>query len=284
MVMMKTARGAAALMLALLLSACGTGALASTPAPTFTAAPAPATAIPATSTPAPTPTAKPLPVRPPHSIDLGADRWLITHSLDGQDQAHNYAIKAQWPVVEGLSTPQTEQFNLAVQALVTDTLSSFQKMIPEPLPEQGGFIYLNYQLIGAGNGLLSILFDVSTYTGGAHSNTVHRALNFDLNTGQALTWNDVFLPTVDPVATLAVIATDELTNTNRLLFPEGAEPRPENYQVWNFDFTGLQITFDQYQVMPYAYGPQTVAIPYYELKKELKPDSPLADFWQLTNR
>ena len=39
------------------------------------------------------------------------------------------------------------------------------------------------------------------------------------------------------------------------MFPDGAEPRPENYQVWNFDFNGLLITFDQYQVMPYAYGP-----------------------------
>jgi Protein of unknown function (DUF3298) len=94
--------------------------------------------------------------------------------------------------------PQAEQFNLAVQTLVTDTLNGFQQMITEPLLGQGGSIYLNYQVIFAGNGLL--------------------------------------------------------------------------------------ITFDQYQVMPYAAGPQTVAIPYYELKDDLRPDSPLTDFWQLTNR
>ena len=56
-------------------------------------------------------------------------------------------------------------------------------MMTEPLLGQGGFIYVNYQVIGADNGLLSILFDVSTYTGGAHANTTHIPLNFDLKTG-----------------------------------------------------------------------------------------------------
>ena len=79
-----------------------------------------------------------------------------------------------------------------------------------------------------------------------------------------LTLNDVFKPGVDAVSTLAVIASDELTRTNRLMFPDGAEPRPENYPVWNFDFNNLLITFEQYQVMPFSAGPQTVAIPYYQ--------------------
>ncbi len=37
-----------------------------------------------------------------------------------------------------------------------------------------------------------------------------------------------------------------------------------------------------HQVMPFSAGPQTVAIPYYQLKDVLNPDSPLASFWQLT--
>ena len=188
------------------------------------------------------------------------------------------------PYIEGVSTPQIEQFNLAVQTLVTNTLTSFQQEITRPLLEPGGFIDVNYQVISAANGLLSILFDVSTYTGGAHPNTSHIALNYDLNKGQALTLADVFKPNVDAVATLAAMATDELKRTNRLVFPDGAAPKPENYKVWNFDFNNLLITFDQYQVMPYSAGPQTVAIPYWLLKDVRRPDSPLADFWQLTNR
>jgi hypothetical protein len=244
----------------------------------------PTAILPPTAIP-PTPTAEPLPVRPADTIDLGDGRWIATHSLLEQNQTLSYTLQAQWPVIEGVVTPQIEQFNLAAHQLVSDTLTGFAKEAPPPLPETtGNFCYVNYRVINASNGLLSILFDVSTYTGGAHPNTVHIPLNFDLNTGQALTYADVFKPGVDAVATLAAIATDELTRTSRLMFPDGAEPRPENYQVWNFDFNGLLITFDQYQVMPYAAGPQTVAIPYFELKDALNSASPLADFWNLTKR
>ena len=51
---------------------------------------------------------------------------MITHSFEGQNQARNYSIKAQWPVVEGAHTAQIEQFNLAAQTVVTDTLNGFQ--------------------------------------------------------------------------------------------------------------------------------------------------------------
>ena len=269
--MMKTIRILTILVLTLLLGACGSG-------PPITALESPLSPVP---TIAP---AVPQPIHPLHSIDLGEGRLLTTHSFEGQNQAGNYAIKAQWPVIEGASTPQIEQFNLAAQQLVSDTLRNFQQKQSKPLPDAGGFIYVNYQVVNAANGMLSILFDASTYTGGAHTNTTHIPLNFDLNTGQALTLNDVFKPGTDAVSTLAVIASDELTRTNRLVFPAGAEPKPENYRVWNFDYNNLLITFEDYQVMPFSAGPQTVAIPYYRLKDVLNPDSPLADFWELTQR
>jgi hypothetical protein len=278
--MLKAIRRVAILMLAVVLSACNSAAPATVLPPT----PIPTPVLPPTAIP-PTPTAEPLRVRSANTIDLGDGRWIATHSFEVENQTLSVTLQAQWPVVEGVTTPQIEQFNLAAQKLVSDTLTGFQQEAPPPLPEtNGNFCYVNYQVINASNGLLSILIDVSMYTGGAHPNTVHIPLNFDLNTGKVLTYDDVFKPGVDAVSTLSAIATDELTRTNRLMFPDGAEPRPENYQVWNFDLNNLIITFDQYQVMPYAAGPQTVAIPYYELKDDLKPASPLADFWNLTKR
>ena len=282
--MMNMIRSVVALILALLLSACGQPPVPQSVATTLPPTTIPTPILPPTAIP-PTPTAKPLPVRPPDTIDLGNGRWIATHAFAEENKTLSYTLQAQWPVVEGVTTSQIEQFNLAAQQLVSDTLTGFAKEAPAPLPEMGGnFAYVNYRVINASNDLLSILFDVSIYTGGAHPNTVHIPLNFDLNTGQALTYDDIFKPGADPVNTLAAIASEELTRTNRLMFPDGAEPKPENYQVWNFDFNGLLITFDQYQVMPYASGPQTVAIPFRELQADLKPNSPLADFWNLTKR
>ena len=279
---MRTIRHFVIVLLLVLLSACSTAV--PTVAPTSTPIPSLPTALPPTTTPTAAPPT-PLPTRPANTIDLGNHRWIATHSFMEQNQMMSYTVQAQWPVVEGVTTPQIEQFNLAAQKLVSATLAGFQQEAPPPLPGMAdNFIYVNYQIVNADNGLLSVLFDVSIYTGGAHPNTGYLPLNFDLNTGKAMTFDDVFKPGVDAVSTLAFIASEELTRTNRLMFPDGAEPRPENYQVWNFDFNNLIITFGPYQVMPYAAGPQTVAIPYFRLKDQLKPDSPLADYWNLTKR
>ncbi|MFO7584726.1 MAG: DUF3298 domain-containing protein, partial [Anaerolineales bacterium] len=45
-------------------------------------------------------------------------------------------------------------------------------------------------------------------------------------------------------------------------FSGGAEPLPENYRNWNLTYEGLLITFDEYQVAPYAAGMQQVLVPF----------------------
>ncbi len=59
-------------------------------------------------------------------------------------------------------------------------------------------------------------------------------------------------------------------------FELGATAAVQNYRNWNITPNGLMITFDEYQVAPYAAGPQTVVIPYKALGQILEPDGPLA--------
>ena len=61
-------------------------------------------------------------------------------------------------------------------------------------------------------------------------------------------------------------------------FQQGAEPTPDNYRNWNITSDGLLINFDEYQVAPYAAGPQTVTVPYSALSAFINPDGPLAMF------
>ena len=42
--------------------------------------------------------------------------------------------------------------------------------------------------------------------------------------------------------------------------------------------TGIGITFDAYQVGPYAAGPQFVMVPYSALKDIINPEGPIAQF------
>ena len=41
---------------------------------------------------------------------------------------------------------------------------------------------------------------------------------------------------------------------------------------------GLLITFDEYQVAPYAAGPQIITVPYFELQILINQKGPLAAF------
>jgi hypothetical protein len=58
----------------------------------------------------------------------------------------------------------------------------------------------------------------------------------------------------------------------------GAGPNARNYQSWTITKKGLEITFDAYQVGPYAAGAQTVTVPYSTLKEFIRIDGPLVQF------
>jgi hypothetical protein len=68
---------------------------------------------------------------------------------------------------------------------------------------------------------------------------------------------------------------DDLDQQGVLEWKEGAEPRAENYQVWNITPQGLLVTFDEYQVASYAQGPQSVILPYQTLRPLLRADGPV---------
>jgi hypothetical protein len=58
---------------------------------------------------------------------------------------------------------------------------------------------------------------------------------------------------------------------------DGAGPRSDNYGAWTITRKGLWITFDPYQVAPYAAGPQHVLVLYSALKPIVKPDGPIGN-------
>jgi hypothetical protein len=103
---------------------------------------------------------------------------------------------------------------------------------------------------------------------------------YDLAGNRPLALSDLFQPGSAYLERIATEAVEQLTAREILLFPEGAIPTEENYRNWNITPEGLLITFDEYQVAPYAAGPQTVTIPYSELADLINPAGPLAAFTQ----
>jgi hypothetical protein len=240
---------------------------------------------------------------------LPGSAWqLVPQQTDASRPEQNFSLQIIAPYIQGTPEGQFAPFNQAVQAFVDGEVAAYQDIFAQAaLPETGGMAQIGYLVASAPGGLpiqpghifaespaplnpdqaifpgghdiLAIYFEVAFYTGGAHPGLVHAVLNYDLTANRPLALADLFRPGVDALQTVAGYCINDLRQRQDLLFPDyatnGAAPRPENYRLWSLTPLGLLITFDEYQVAPYAAGPQTVLIPYQALETALDPLGPL---------
>jgi hypothetical protein len=197
-----------------------------------------------------------------------------TFSESGVDPV--YIIDVKYPMAPPEGNNNT--FNRLSQELVDETVAAFKN----DLAANGNFtdtaaftnsLYIDYAIVRNSKGIISVRFDNSIYfAGAAHPNPFTRVLNFDLTeagNGQPLELSEVFKPDVDYLTTLSNYCRRVLQRRSRLMFPEGVDPKPENYQNWNMSRNALIITFDVYQVAPYAAGKQQCQVPLAFLRRQL---------------
>lgn len=200
-------------------------------------------------------------------------------------------LSAEYPELAG--TANAAGFNQLAKARVMASLADFRKDLTgvtaadiKLLGEMGNYIDVGYSVEYADDDLISVSFGEDTFTGGAHPNHDFYTLTYDLKTGRELKLADLFKPGAKYLTTIAAYAIKDLkgrkdpeTGENMGLatdiFEDGAKPTAENYANWNVTKKGLLITFPPYQVAAYAYGPQSVIVPYSVLKDIARGDGAL---------
>ena len=224
-------------------------------------------------------------------IGFTGDVELVSKQIKENDKKLMYEVSAQYPQLNGGNNPNFEKFNQTARALVTKKVAGFKKdMAPaegeESRPEgsMGSNLNVAYTLILAQDDLISVKFDVgSYYQGAAHPNSYSDVINYDLKNGKQLKLSDLFKPGAKYLQAIADYSVADLKKqTDKGLTPEeiekGAAAIAKNYQSWNIMKTGIGVTFDAYQVGPYAAGPQFVTVPYAALKDMINPEGPIAQF------
>ncbi len=131
------------------------------------------------------------------------------------------------------------------------------------------------------NGLLSYSVAFEGYTGGAHG--AHSFTNHVLNleTGQAVTEEDIFVE--DYQDKLAEILVDHIATANEVKDPKELEnigffSIDEIYPNGNFlvDDSGLTYDFNEYEIAAYVVGNTKVKLPWKEIRHLLKQESPVS--------
>jgi hypothetical protein len=141
------------------------------------------------------------------------------------------------------------------------------------------FLNISFKLLTPPGNFISLKFEITSYIkGAAHPFDYSRTATYDLEKGDDVTLDQLFLPGSNYLEIISTYCVAKLQNSEigPVLSNEGAQPDPKNYRNWNITADGLLITFDEYQVAPYAAGPQQVMIPYTELTAINNPQGPLA--------
>jgi hypothetical protein len=129
-------------------------------------------------------------------------------------------------------------------------------------------LQVDYEVTQYEDWLVSYNFTVYEFTGGAHGNTAFKTFVFDLPGEREIALSDLFDEA--GLTKISEIAQEQLKETlgdmlDEQWLTDGTAPTPENYQNFVFTEDSLVFTFAQYQVAPYAAGPQTVTIPLTDL-------------------
>lgn len=195
-----------------------------------------------------------------------------------------YQLDARWPYLQWNGDPRADAFNKAAEAFATGEVQHFKDGVlstpADPnFKDLSSAIDINFSQTNETNGILSVLFKVYFYAAGAaHPGHYSSAINYDLRQGKVIALADLFKPGTAYLDFLSTTCITDLKSRDVLAWEDGALPKEENYKIWNITPDGLLITFDEYQVTPYAMGPQTVMIPYAKIKDLARADGPLAPF------
>jgi len=236
-------------------------------------------------------------------IEFSHGEEIIARQIREKNKKLKYEIDVEYPQVTGSVNPNFEKFNQTVRSLMNRKVAEFKKeMTPEsdgeaapdsanetPSESLGSDITTGYTVVLAKDDLISIEFTISSYSAGAaHPNSYTEVVNFDLKNGKLLKLADLFVPGSKYLQAISTYCTQALKKQAKAegadamldedWIQKGAAPDLTNYNNWTISKKGLGITFDPYQVGPYAAGPQHVLVPYSALKEIIKPDGPVAQY------
>ena len=114
----------------------------------------------------------------------------------------------------------------------------------------------------ASPGLLSVRFEASRDTGGAHPNQGFASFVFEVQSQNVLGLGDLFTDLPAALSLFSELAARRMELVlDGHVFPEGFAPKAENFDVFVLDGQDLVFSFAPYQMASYADGPQTLRVP-----------------------
>lgn len=128
--------------------------------------------------------------------------------------------------------------------------------------------------------IVSVTFNVYSYSGGAHGNLVITCRNYDLASGRRLEFADLFGNPEKALELMSAWSRESLTGSlgdeaDEDMIRDGTAPNLRNFGELSLLPGGIGIQFQPYQVGPWTAGPQQVDMPL----AALAPAAPETAIW-----
>lgn len=181
-------------------------------------------------------------------------------------------VDIRYPTVVGMR-------DQAVQWKINDTIFDLvYAMMREQNSLQAVEVVGTYDIKLNQQGLLSLVLENYTFSGGAHGMTLDRSLTFDLKTGHVYQLGDLFKKNSHYTERLSAIVRKQINERDIPLlegFP-GVAPDQEFFLT----ATDLVLYYQLYELAAYVYGILQFPVPYTEIQDIIAPRGPIGHLLQ----
>lgn len=222
-----------------------------------------------------------------------AQTMNITYqTLNESGSAPAYVVSATYPQIDfgpdalmgvrGIAQDINSQFTAKVQSIAKDFSSSLS--VPAGMENDTSELTITSEAWVNNSKILSSEMTVFNNTVGmAHPMTTVTTMNFVDDGSGPLVIGSLFKPDSEYLNYISTVCIRELTAyaekegaTNiKDMILSGAAADAKNFTEWTIKNDSLNIIFNPYQVAPYVFGIQRVAIPLSDLNPMIDPNGPV---------
>ncbi len=194
----------------------------------------------------------------------------------------NEEINISYPLIMKPAGEADEKINKEIKdfvdSVLAETKKNFKEFQDDPyLKDSATPLSLVVEYVVNGNTSLdvtNVMFEIYTYSGGAHGITSVKYFVFDNKTGDVLSLKDVFVGSdyLDTLSKLSILEIERIDPGLKTYnsATEGTSPKQENFENFALADSGFKIKFADYQIGPYVAGRLEIIIPYEKLSADLE--------------
>jgi hypothetical protein len=217
---------------------------------------------------------------------------VVVQTVREEDAMLRYSITAGYPQLRGaLSSSVLEKANKAIAAMVLPDIAGLKQNAADDAAwasknpseasqqpaDQGSFLGAEYEIPYLTSDIISVWIRFQTYSAGAaHGMSYTHVLNVRLSDGSTVDTEGLFKDAKQGLQWLSQYCMTDLKRQYgadyealSTFVKDGTAPTADNFNNVSLEPDALAVSFDPYQVGPYAAGPREVHVPAGEVQSML---------------